>query len=92
MPKEHQLLGKLGQYKNESNKKIEQLTEEDKLEMLKLEHAPVLANERLRTLKQILTQHVTYFKLDSVKRALTGNFNKATFNTIRNYLLGSYWL
>lgn len=51
MPKEHQLLGKLGRYKNESNKKIEQLTEEDKLEMLKLEHAPVLANERLRTLK-----------------------------------------
>ena len=36
-------------------------------------------------------QSIAYIKLNSVKRALTGNFNKSIFKTTEDYLFGSYW-
>ena len=61
MPIGHPLLDKIRQDKKNSDKNIEQLSKKDKSEMLKLEHDAVLANEKLKTLKQILTQPITYF-------------------------------
>ena len=38
--------------------------------MLKFENKALLANERLRTLKQILPQSISYFKIDSAKQVM----------------------
>ena len=44
------------------------------------------------TLKQIILQSISYFKLDSNKRVMSGNFAKLVSLITRDYLLGPYWL
>ena len=71
---------------------MEQLVEEDKFEMLKFELHAVLANERRRALKQVLTEPIMYFKLESFKRARTENLSKSIFKNTKDYVLCSYCL
>ena len=52
--------------------------------MLKLENMADLKNERLRILRAILLQPITYYKLDSNKRLLPENFNKGIYNTTKD--------
>ena len=44
------------------------------------------------TLKQILLQSISYFKLDTTKRVMSGYFEKSLYLTTKDHALGSYWL
>lgn len=57
--------------------------------MLKLEHEAVVRNERLRTVKQILAQLISFFKLAFAKRLMNRNFKKCIYAMTKDYLLGS---
>ena len=73
----------------DSDEKLKDFIEENKLNMLKMENEAALGNNRVRTLKQIFTQLISYFKLDSVKQVMS---MKVAYATAKDYLFGSRWL
>ena len=73
----------------DSDEKLKDFIDENKLNMLKMENEAALGNNRVRTLKQIFTQLISYFKLDSVKQVMS---MKVAYATAKDYLFGSLWL
>ena len=70
--------------------KIHTVIQKEKDEILiKGENAVVNNNERLRILRLILSQPITYYNLKTNKRFLA---NKFDYTTTRDYILNSKWL
>ena len=84
----HPLLEEVRQYKK-SLPKIHTIIEKEKDKLLQLENDAVNCNERLRILKCIFSQPITYYKLDSNKRLPSTKIN---YTTTRDYILNSFWL
>lgn len=60
--------------------------------MLRLENTAAAKNERLRVLRMILLQPVTYYKIGSNKSLQQRKFTGITFVSTKEYVLNSYWL
>ena len=90
LPFSHPSLKALLSYKAQNGQPIKKYIVEEKQKLLKMEHLALQQNERLRMLRNILSQNVTYYHLNSVKRSFEDqniNFSQTT----RNYILYSFW-
>ena len=84
----HPSLTNLREYKK-SLPKIHTVIKQEKEKLLKMENAVVNKNERLRVLRSILSQPITYYNLKSnTKTCIKEN----DFTTTRDYILNSKWL
>ena len=88
LPYGHALLEEVRQYKK-SLPETHTVIEKEKDKLLQPENDAVNRNERLRTLKCISSQPITYYKLDSNKRLPS---TKTNYTTTRDYILNSFWL
>ena len=88
LPFGHPSLTNLREYKK-SLPKIHTVIKQEKEKLLKMENAVVNKNERLRVLRSILSQPITYYNLKSnTKTCIKEN----DFTTTRDYILNSKWL
>ena len=88
LPFGHPALNKVREYKK-SLPKIHTVIQKEKDEILKGENAVVNNNERLRILRSIFSQPITYYNLKTNKRF---SANKFDYTTTRDYILNSKWL
>ena len=89
LPYGHPLLSKIHQI-TKTYPKIHKVIEQEKNNLLKLENEAVAKHERIRILRSIYAQPITYYKLDgNVKVNQKGSFN---FTTTCDYILSSKWL
>ena len=89
LPYGHPLLSKIHQIKK-AYPKIHKVIEQEKNNLLKLENEAVAKHERIRVLRLIYAQPITYYKLDgNVKVNQEGSFD---FTTTCDYILSSKWL
>ena len=88
LPFSHPTLNKVREYKK-SLPKIHTVIQKEKDEILKGENAVVNDNERLRILRSIFAQPITYYNLKTNKRL---SANKFDYTTTRDYILNSKWL
>ena len=88
LPFRHPSLSELRDYKK-SLPKIHTVIKEEKDKLLQLENKIVNNNERLRILRSIFSQPITYYNLKSNKRSTIKRFD---YTTTRNYILNSLWL
>ena len=88
LPFGHPSPNKVREYKK-SLRKIHTVIQKEKDEILKGESAVVNNNERLRILRSILSQPITYYNLKTNKRVFA---NKFDYTTTRDYILNSKWL
>ena len=84
----HPALNKVREYKK-SLPKIHTVIQKEKDEILKGENAVVNNNERLRILRSIFSQPITYYNLKTNKHL---SANKFDYMTTRDYILNSKWL
>ena len=89
LPFSHPLLSKVREYKKQLTSIHEQI-EKEKETILKYENEAVVKNERLRTLRCILSQPLVYYKLNSHK--LTDIKRGFKYVTTKDYILNSHWL
>ena len=90
LPFGHPGLNKVREYKKPLPKiHIHTVIQKEKDEILKGENAVVNNNERLRILRSILSQPITYYNLKTNKRVFANNFD---YPTTRDYILNSKWL
>ena len=89
LPFGHPLLTKVREYKKQLTKIHEQI-EKEKETILKYENEAVVKNERLRTLRCILSQPLVYYNLNSHK--LTDIKRGFKYVTTKDYILNSHWL
>ena len=89
LPFGHPLLTKVLEYKKQLTKIHEQI-EKEKETILKHENEAVVKNERLRTLRCILSQPLVYYNLNSHK--LTDIKRGFKYVTTKDYILNSHWL
>ena len=90
LPFGHPSLNNVRKYKK-SLPKIHTVIAREKNEILKYENAAVNQNERLRILRSIFSQPITYFTLKTNRRFLDKD-KKFDFTTTRDYILNSKWL
>ena len=83
----HPTLNKVREYKK-SLLKIHTAIQKEKNEILKRENEVVNNNERLRILRSIFSQPITYYNLKTNKRL---SVNKFDYTTTRDYILNSKW-
>ena len=88
LPFRHPSLSELRDYKK-SLPKIHTVIKEEKDKLLQLENKIVNNNERLRILRSIFSQPITYYNLKSNKRSTIKRFD---CTTTRDYILDSMWL
>ena len=88
LPFGHPSLNKVREYKK-SLPKIHTVIQEEKNKILNGENAVVNNNERLRILRSIFSQPITYYNLKTNKRL---SVNKFDYTTTRDYILNSKWL
>ena len=85
LPFGHPTLNKVREYKK-SLPKIHTVIQKEKNEILKRENEVVNNNERLRILRSIFSQPITYYNLKTNKRL---SVNKFDYTTTRDYILNS---
>ena len=90
LPFAHPSLNSVRQYKK-SLPKIHTAIAKEKNEILKYENVAVNDNERLRILRSIFSQPITYFTLKTNRRFLPAN-KKFDYTPTRDYILNSQWL
>ena len=90
LPFGHPSLNSVRQYKK-SLPKIHTVIAKEKNEILKYENVAVNDNERLRILRSIFSQPITYFTLKTNRRFLPAN-KKFDYTPTRDYILNSQWL
>ena len=83
----HPALNKVREYK--SLLKIHTVIQKEKNKILNGENAVVNNNERLRILRLIFSQPITYYNLKTNKHL---SVNKFDYTTKRDYILNSKWL
>ena len=88
----HPYLFETRMYKKESEKKIEDLIIEKKINMLRKENKLVLKSGRLCVLRSILLQPQVYHKFNSNNRLQKSDFNRGVYNLTKDFILNSYWL
>ena len=88
LPLGHPALNKVREYKK-SLPKIHTIIQKEKNEILKRENEVVNNNERLRILRSIFSQPITYYNLKTNKRLSVNKFDSMT---TRDYILNSKWL
>ena len=88
LPFGHPTLNKVREYKK-SLPKIHTVTQKEKNEILKRENEVVNNNERLRILRSIFSQPITYYNLKTNKRL---SVNKFDYTTTKDCILNSKWL
>ena len=88
LPFGHPSLNKVREYKK-SLPKIHTVIQKEKNKILNGENAVVNNNERLRILRSIFSQPITYYNLKTNKRL---SVNKFDYTTTRDYILNSKWL
>ena len=88
LPFGHPSLSVLRDYKN-SLPKMHTVIKEEKDKLLQLENKIVNNNERLRILRSIFSQPITYYNLKSNKRSAIKRFD---YMTTCDYILNSMWL
>ena len=88
LPFGHPSLSELRDYKK-SLPKIHTVIKEEKDKLLQLENKIVNNNERLRILRSIFSQPITYYNLKSNKRSAIKRFD---YMTSCDYILNSMWL
>ena len=89
LPFGHPLLSELHELKK-CYQKIHTVIEKEKDKLLKLENQSVAKNERLRILRSIFSQPITYHKLD-VYTEVNQNYS-FDFTMARDYISNSKWL
>ena len=90
LPVGHPSLNIVREYKK-SFSKIHNVIAKEKNEILKLENVAVNDNERLRILRSIFSQPISYFTLKTNRRFLEAT-KKFDYTTTRQYILNSQWL
>ena len=90
LPFGHSSLNAVREYKK-SFSKIHTVIAKEKNEILKLENVVANDNERLRILRSIFSQPISYFTLKTNRRFLEPN-KKFDYTTTRQYILNSHWL
>ena len=90
LPFGHPSLNAVREYKK-SFSKIHTVIAKEKNEILKLENVVVNDNERLRILRSIFSQPISYFTLKTNRRFLEPN-KKFDYTTTRQYILNSHCL
>ena len=90
LPVGHPSLNIVREYKK-SFSKIHNVIAKEKNEILKLENVAVNDNERLRILRSIFSQPISYFTLKTNRRFLEAT-KKFNYTTTRQYILNSQWL
>ena len=90
LPFGHPSLNTVRKYKK-SFSKIHNVIAKEKNEILKLENAAVNDNERLRILRSIFSQPISYFTLKTNRRFFVTT-KKFDYTTTRQYILNSQWL
>lgn len=88
LPYGHPLLSKVCETKK-SFPKIHHVIEQEKNNLLKLENEGVARNERLRILRSIYSQPITYYNLNTNRKFTPKNNNSTSFITTRDYILNS---
>ena len=89
LPFGHPLLSDLRKLKK-YYPKIHTVIEKEKNKLLKMENQAVAKHERLRVLRSIYAQPITYYKLNSnTKMNQKDSFD---FTTTRDFILNSKWL
>ena len=88
IPFGHPTLNKVREYKK-SLPKIHTVIEKEKNEILKRENEVVNNNERLKILRSIFLQPITFYNLKTNKHL---SVNKFDYTTTRDYILNSKWL
>ena len=88
LPFGHPSLSELRDYKK-SLPKIHTVIKEEKDKLLQLENKIVNNNKRLRILRSIFSQPITYYNLKSNRRSTIKRFG---YMTMRDYILNSMWL
>ena len=89
LPFGHPSLNEVREYKK-SLPKIHTVIAREKNKILKYENAAVNDNERLRILRSIFSQPITYYSLKTNRRFLDNK--KFDFTTTKDYILNSKWL
>ena len=90
LPFGHPSLNAVREYKK-SFSKIHTVIAKEKNKILKLENVAVNDNERLRILRSIFSQPISYFTLKTNRRFLEPS-KKFDYTTTRQYILNSQWL
>ena len=90
LPFGHPSLKEVRNYKK-SLPKIHTVISKEKNKILQYENAAVNENERLRILRSIFSQPLTYYKLKTDYRYVDKN-KKFDYTTTRDYILNSHWL
>ena len=85
LPFGHPLLSEVRDYKK-SLPKIHTVIEKEKEKILQLENKAINNNERLRILRSIFSQPITYYNLKNNNRCYAKKFD---YTTTRDYLLNS---
>ena len=88
LPFGHPALNKVREYKK-SLPKIHTVIQKEKNKISNGENAIVNNNERLRILRSIFSQPITYYNLKTNKRL---SVNKFDYTTTRDYIVNSKWL
>ena len=88
LPFGHLSLSELRDYKK-SLPKIHTVIKEEKDKLLQLENKIVNNNERLRILRSIFSQPITYYNLKSNKQSTIKRFD---YTVPCDYILNSMWL
>ena len=88
LPFRHPSLSELRDYKK-SLPKIHTVIKEEKDKLLQLENKIVNNNERLRILRSIFSQPITYYNLKSNKQSTIKRFD---YTVPCDYILNSMWL
>ena len=89
LPFGHPSLNEVREYKK-SLPKIHTVIAKEKNKILSYENAAVNENERLRILRSIFSQPITYYSLKTNRRFLHNK--KFDFTTTKDYILNSKWL
>ena len=89
LPFGHPSLNEVREYKK-SLPKIHTVIAKEKNKILSYENAAVNENERLRILRSIFSQPITYYSLKTNRRFLDNK--KFDFTTTKDYILNSKWL
>ena len=90
LPFGHPSLNEVRDYKK-SLSKIHTVIAKEKDKILLLENEVVNDNERLRILRSIFSQPITYYTLKTNNR-YCGKNKKFDYTTTRDYILNSQWL
>ena len=89
LPFGHPSLKTIREYKK-SLSKIHIAIAKEKNKILEYENMAVNANERLRILRSIFSQPISYFTLKTHRRFLSSK--KSGYTTTKQYILNSHWL